>query len=144
MPYCTRQTVEEKYGTTNVQTWASIDNEDPADTDVQEAISGRIERAITWATERIDARFRKSSYVVPLEAKAGHELTDIADIAAQFARVWLQESRAQDRVADDDDPSSELRRIRKDAENRITRYVLGRESLPAVRETAGPRGPFVV
>lgn len=85
--YCARTDVEEKFGATNVATWADLD----ADQDAGK-ITSRIAACITKASEDVDARLYQGPYDLPFDATPDTP-SIIEDIAAALAGVLLYESR---------------------------------------------------
>lgn len=58
--YCTKMDIQRRWGTTNVNTWADLENTESAN-----AIATQIDWAIDAATTRINADLAASIYVVP-------------------------------------------------------------------------------
>ena len=95
--YATRAQIEDRFGVTNVSTWADLDSDENATN-----ITARITRAIDVASDKIDDALRRSPYLIPLTTPAGATPTVIVDIAATLAGVWLRTARG----VEDFDPKS--------------------------------------
>jgi phage gp36-like protein len=122
MSYCTRTDVEDIFGVENIKVWADLDNDGDA-----EKILARITRAISWASERVDAAFRHGRYELPLVNDEGKTPLLIVDITSNLAGVWLYENRG---VIDfDPNTGTVVHRLihnKKRAEDMIRNIIVGR------------------
>lgn len=86
--YCDRADIEARYGETNVDEWADLDN-----SDTSADITARINAAIAMAGDVIDDALRGSRYIVPLVDIDGNTPNSITDLAAHYAGAWLHNLR---------------------------------------------------
>lgn len=132
MAYAVRSNVEDVFGVTNVTDWADIDNDGVAQT-----ITDRIARALVVAEARVDALLYMGPYTIPFATAP----TEIVDVTAKLAGVWLYEHRG---MADFDPKTGEsankLAYIKRLAEETLkgvvegsVRFILDEvEDVPAV------------
>lgn len=142
--YCERQDIEDRFGTTNVQKWADLDNDQDGAT-----IARRILAARRYAYEQINAQMRRSRYAIPLADDDGETPYDISEIAANLAGVWLYENRGVTDYDDDtgqgrhqlkwnrDRANMELRQIRSGARqiDAVLKTAVTSDHIPAIAET---------
>lgn len=123
--YCTRTDVERIFGSANVQRWASLDNNEDADT-----VDDRIEHACEFATEYVNSRLMFGRYVIPFASVP----TLIVHLTAMFAGVQLYDGR---RVINDEEPRDGVSRQRKDFDRYIRQIQKGQlKLLDPTTETA--------
>ena len=136
MSYCNRTDIENVFGQDNVAIWSNLDN------DGLEADETRIAAAIAFAAAHIDARMHAGRYALPLRAASG-QLTQITDLAARLAGIWLYEARARTEPSADAADTSRFAEMRSRVDAQLSRYLAGADHLPAVRRTASPDSPVV-
>ncbi len=88
--YCTEAQIKNVFGTTNVDNWSDLDNDQGTST-----MADRVTQAIAVASERIDDAARTMEYRIPLVQTADGTTTPITivDLAATLAGIWLYEAR---------------------------------------------------
>lgn len=139
--YIQQSDIEDVFGEANVLVWSNLDN------DSETVNTTRIARAIAYAEEDIENRFRCGQYVIPFVGSAGSLPSVLTDWMAKLAGVWLYESRPQ-RVGSGDDENAEeinFSRMRRQVEKEINQYVSGQRRLAlTLAESDNPTGPVVL
>ena len=125
--YCTRTDIENLFGVRNVAIWSNLDSTATG------ADESRITAAIAHATAWINDRFRGGRFTIPLANSASATPDAIRDLAARLAGVWLYESRGVDEQDEEGRPINRLGFHRRYVERQVLRYIMGRDSLDAVR-----------
>lgn len=93
MAYATRADIEAIFGRENVAKWSQLDNEQSV------ADEARVTSALAWAEGYINARFRRSRFVVPL---SGGDTSIVETWCARLAAWWLYRGRGfRDTEVDD-------------------------------------------
>lgn len=134
--YCTRQDIEDVFGPDNVAKWADIQNNANGD-----HIAGRIGQAILWATAEIDDRLREGPYELPIVTVP----RTIVDLTAQFAAVWLYESRGvEDFNPETGAAQHKLQFNRKHVEQTLNEIRAGKRRLSITASGKGIHVPMVV
>ena len=86
MAYGSEAGIKQIFGTTNVNTWADLDNDEGDD-------SARITLAMTVADAKIDAILNGCHLRVPVVNLAGTTPVLITDLSNKLAGIWLYEAR---------------------------------------------------
>jgi phage gp36-like protein len=86
MAYSAAADLYQVFGTTNVETWADLDNDDTG-------VAARITEAITVADAKIDAILRGCHLRIPVVTEGGATPVLITDLSAKLAGIWLYEAR---------------------------------------------------
>ena len=129
--YCTPADVFAAYGRANVTQWADLDNSHNGP-----AIAGRIATAIDEAKNEIEDRLRGGGYLLPFDPVP----TTIRKLAAQYAGVWLYESRGiEDYDETSGKPQHKLAWQRQNFEKVLADIRAGKRTLDAVRITQATR-----
>ena len=129
--YITRSDIEEQVGADNCTYWADLDGTQDA-----VKIEARITKAIAYAEDFIDDRFRATQYAVPLTAQGG-TLNALFCEVARFAAYWLYTSRG---TLDNDNVTQKMTRMRDDALAEFNRYLDGSARLAAARNPGSGGG----
>lgn len=137
MAYAVKTDVEARFGVDNVASWSNLDNDDAATSDA------RVDTAISVAEARINDRFRKSRYSVPLQSGGGAVPAVVTDWAATLAGVWLQMSRS---MLQDNVESPGWKRVLATVNAEIDQYLAGTRDLDASleQESITPTAPSVI
>lgn len=123
--YCSRTDIEKIFGKANVLRWASLDNNEDADT-----IDERISNVCNFATEYVNSRLTFGRYVVPFPSVP----TLIVYMTAMFAGVQLHDGRV---VINDRDAKDSVFRPRRDFDRYIRQIQKGQlKLLDPTTETA--------
>lgn len=124
MAYVTLSGVQDVFGEENVAVWSDLAQAGELDED-------RVDRAIAWADEDINSRFRGSRYDVPLPATA-----QVEHWGAVLAGVWLYRARGMR----DTDPEDKITALKKEIEDEIADVLAGARNLDTSNY---PRAPFI-
>lgn len=84
MSYCTRADIDSQYGTSNVSTWADLENKQSP-----QLIAARVATAISESEDYINNYLRNGPYTIPFTVIP----IAIKNICAALAGLWLYESR---------------------------------------------------
>jgi len=84
MSYCTRTDIDAIFGTSNVSTWADLENKQSP-----QLILARVTEAIATAQDAIDNSLRGGPYTIPFTTIPAA----IKNVCAALAGLWLYESR---------------------------------------------------
>jgi len=130
-PYATKDDLESVFGAANIRDWADRDRDgNPI------KIQANIEKALKEGAQRINDRFRKSKYVVPL-ASVDNDADDLLVIKGVNARLsgWiLWESKRVEDVPSL--PKDYWRKQRTTAEKDINDYLSGALNLNCTLKSA--------
>jgi hypothetical protein len=131
-PYIVRADIEAVFGAANVAKWADLDN-----TGITADVAARIDRAIVWASNEIESRFRDSIYALPLANASGDCPPEIVDAAANLAGVWLYENRGvQDWNEETGQVMHRLQWNRRRAYDTLRAILAGQRRIDAVLRVA--------
>lgn len=114
-----------RYGTVNVRRWANLDCvvDSGGTSSGTVTIDARIETAITWASNRVDDRLRRSdlNFNLPLTTVP----TTIVDIVVKLAGYWLSTARGVTNYDRDGSPITRLWGDYRDALGTLDAIVQG-------------------
>ena len=131
--YCTRSDINDIFGTSNVTTWADLNNDSDGD-----VITARVARSIAWATTEINDRLRGGPYEIPLPSTVAATITDLC---ATLAGVWLYRSRGVDDESEIDKYKWHWDRVEKT----LSEIRAGKRRLDATPSVdTGGQAPFAV
>ena len=133
--YCTRSDINDIFGTTNVTTWADLDNDSDGD-----VITARVARSIAWATTEINDRLRGGPYEIPLPSTVAATITDLC---ATLAGVWLYRSRGVDDESEIDKYKWHWDRAEKTLTELRSGTQIRKLDVPSSTDTGG-QAPFGV
>lgn len=131
--YISQTDIEDRFGVSTVAKWSQLDEAtDAADTD-------RITRAIEWAEELVENRFRGTRYAVPFSGTSKM----LVDWCAVHAGVWLYSSRGS---SSDPESADAIRYngMAINANNEIQACLNGAMKLPLALARATPTVPVVI
>lgn len=126
--YITLANIEKKFGQSNVQKWANVDNDDNLD-----KIAAKQRVAMDDAEGYINSRLRGKGYVIPFAAPYPSE---IVRITALRAAVELYMSRG---VVDADPGENAMQSTINEIERTLGQIISGRIKLDVVRDEYVPR-----
>jgi hypothetical protein len=118
--YAERADVEIVYGRTNVEKWASLDNDQD-----EEQIGDRITWACCLATERLNNDLRNGPYEIPFLEPC----REVVDLTARLAGTILYDSRGITDTNTDGNPMDNLAVHRRFVKNRVVEICQGRVRL---------------
>ncbi len=142
MAYATIQDLYARFGQTNVQGWADLENTADAT-----AIASRIQLAVDCTANDIDSAARSKYYTVPLVFGDQSTQLQIMQLNRDLAAVWLYFSRGQLGTDGVQDPKAgAFNALKKAADAQILAIVNGtmRLNAQAVWGALNPRGPVVI
>lgn len=133
--YIAQSDIEDVFGVDNVALWSNLDNSD----DMADTV--RIAKAIEYAEEDIENRFRESRYAVPFVGTTGNIPKVLIDWMAKIAGLWLFECRPK--VVDEEEISFDD--MKKSIDSEIAAYHSGQRRLAlTLAETNIPGAPIVM
>lgn len=131
--YATQSDIEDIFGKDNVAIWSNLDGETGADTT-------RIARAITYAEENVENRFRSGKYALPFNPIPAVVVHWVATLAG----LWLFENRPDYKNAKEDEVKG-FKDMRDALEVDIEAYVSGQRQLASNKvDTTQPSSPVVI
>lgn len=131
--YCTTDDLEQKWGATNLDKWADLDNDQDA-----VKMAARKAKAIEVASESVNDQLRGGPYVIPFSDAPATPIL-IVEVACQLAGVWLYENRGvQDYNTEDGSPVHRLSWHKKDARKKLLQLKAGTVKINATSYTAIP------
>ena len=126
--YCSDSDIDNRFGATNVTSWADLDNDGNATT-----ISDRKDRARVVSKDVIDSVLRCTHYNLPAANAAGTTPVLIVELEACLAGVWLYENRGVfDFNPKTNVPYHRLTFARREARQQLEAIRMGRLKLDAV------------
>jgi hypothetical protein len=137
--YISQSDIEDVFGTENVKVWSNLNN------DAETADTVRIARAIDFAEEEIENRFRDGQYAIPFSGTSGTPKV-LVDWIAKLAGMWLYESRPQ-KFTTEDEESEQINfgRMKKQMEKDINAYTSGQRRMALVlAESDSPTAPATI
>lgn len=133
--YIGQSDIEDVFGIDNVAIWSNLDNSSDA------ADAGRVQKAIEYAEEEVENRFRESRYTVPFVGLYGDVPRVLKDWMAKIAGVWLFECRPK--VVDDEEVG--FADMQEKVDISIDAYLSGQRRLALVLSKGrSPTSPVAV
>jgi len=127
MSYATTAGIDAKFGSTNITTWADLNNNANGS-----EIAARKAAAIAAADAEVDSHLRDTHYRKPLVTAAAATPAVIADIANALAGCWLKDARGQDTFDEKDAPVDSLSWHRAKAYKTLNQIKAGEIRLDAI------------
>lgn len=133
--YISQSDVEDEFGVDNVARWSQLDN------DVSTADTTRIQKAVDYAEDYVNGKFRnKSRYTVPFNTTTTP--TEVVRWCAVIAGIWLYRSRGTNDTTEEGDRMDErMEEAKKDMDG----YLSGAREMDAAKtNNESPTGPSIV
>lgn len=127
MAYATQANIEDIFGASNVDAWATHSGDDEA------ATAARIARSLVVAEDHVNSRLRRGPYAIPFASAP----TIIVDATARLAGVWLYECRG---VADaTNEETSNLLRHKESVDALLADVLSGKMRLDLAKAPGVPK-----
>ena len=124
--YCLKTDLEKRFGTTNIATWADLDNDSDSI-----KIAARIEYALAETYNEINTRCKASVYAVPLVTATSTVPSFVRSLATDMSGLWLWTNRG---IEDSEiDEASVYATIERKIQKRLGLLIKGSYYIDAVK-----------